>query len=112
MVTIDKTEFGYIVVDGKRYDHDVIITPTKVVEARTKTRHEIGVEEFLAMLKEKPEIIVIGTGQYGKMSVSQSFTGRARLRRIETIIETTPQAIERFNSLTGKKVVAYMHVTC
>ncbi len=112
MATIDKTEFGHIVVDGKRYDHDVIITPTKVTESRTKARHEIGVEEFLTMFKEKPEIIIIGTGQHGEMKVSQSFTGRARLRRIETIIETTPQAMERFNSLTGKKVVAYMHVTC
>lgn len=112
---IDSTRFGSIAIDGKAYDHDVIITwEGKVKEARTQTRHLIAKKEFFDLLFERPDVIVVGTGQYGDVEVSAEVSKFARKKKIKLIALSTPEAVRKFNELvrTGKKVVAYMHVTC
>jgi hypothetical protein len=41
MMEINSTTFGSIVINGKKYEHDVIITRGKIQEARTQVRHLI-----------------------------------------------------------------------
>ncbi|MEM5869615.1 MAG: MTH938/NDUFAF3 family protein [Candidatus Aenigmatarchaeota archaeon] len=112
---IDSTDFGYIIVEGKKYEHDVLVSYRgKVSKVQLQTRHLISKKEFSDFLKEAPEIIVIGNGQYGACEVSEEFLNLAKEKGIEVIIKETPEAISYFNEFlkAGKKVVAYMHVTC
>lgn len=111
---IDSTEFGSITIEGKRYSHDVVVSyKGKIEKGWLQTRHLINEKEFLEFLKEDPEVIVIGNGQYGACEVSNNFKKLAEDKGIEVIISKTPEAIEKFNELVkAKKVVAYFHTTC
>jgi|YelNatPaOPRAMG01_1025707.scaffolds.fasta_scaffold291555_2 hypothetical protein len=115
MPVVGPTEFGHIFVDGKKYEHDVIIDYTgRVEKGWLKTRHLVDKEEFKQLSKSNPEVILIGNGQYGDCEVSDEFVELAESKGIEVIIKETKEAVEKFNELVknGKKVVAYMHVTC
>ena len=112
---IDSTEFGSITIDGKKYEYDVVVSyDGKIRKGWLQTRHLIDKKEFSDFVKEKPEIIIIGNGQYGDCGVSDDFVKLAEEKGIEVIIKETPDAIKKFNELveTGKKVIAYIHVTC
>jgi hypothetical protein len=112
---IDSTSFGSITINGKEFRHDVIVSWNgEIKEWTLRTRHFIGKEEFASFAKDNPEVIVIGNGQYGACEVSEDFIKLAEEKGIELIIEETPCALKKFNELieNGKKVLAYMHVTC
>lgn len=112
---IDSTEFGSITVNGKKYEHDIVIDyKGNVKKGWLQTRHLVAEKEFFDFVKEDPEIILIGNGQYGSAEVSDEFVRLAEEKGVEVIIKETPDAIKKFNELieTGKKVVAYIHVTC
>jgi hypothetical protein len=112
---IDSTTFGSIKIEGKEYKHDVIVNwKGEVKKGWLQTRHLVNKKEFFDLAKENPEVIVIGNGQYGACEVSEDFIKLAKEKGIELVIEDTSHAIQKFNELAkkGKKVVAYMHVTC
>lgn len=112
---IDSTEFGSIIVDGKKYEHDIVIDyKGNVKKGWLQTRHLVAEKEFSDFLKEYPEIIIIGNGQHGEVEVSDEFIRLAEEKGIEVIIKETPKAIKKFNELikAGKKVIVYIHVTC
>lgn len=115
MVVIDSTSFGSITIDEKKYDYDVIVTwQGKIKEGMTETRHLISEQEFLKLIFERPDVIVIGTGHGRCLNVSSKVLRFAKEKRVETVILPTPQAADKFNELckAGKRVVAYVHVTC
>jgi hypothetical protein len=113
MVKIDSTQFGSITINGKRYDHDILITPEgKIEPLETRIRHVFSEVEFELLAKDKPEIIIIGNGQYSCLEIEEKVKNLAKKNRIELIILPTPQAIKKFNELSKRKISAYMHVTC
>ena len=112
---IDSTEFGSVTIRGKKYEHDVVINYRgEVKKGWLQTRHLIDKKEFFGFLEENPDVILVGSGQYGDCEVSDDFVKLAEEKGIEVIIKDTPEAIKKFNELlkAGKKVVAYIHVTC
>lgn len=112
---ISSTKFGSITIDGRAYEHDVIVTwDGKVKAAETETRHLIGEEELSKLILERPEIIVIGTGQSGCMEIAPEVAAFAEKKKLKVIGKPTPQAVKEFNELVraGRRAVAYMHVTC
>ena len=68
-------------------------------------------EEIKLILKGKPKILVIGTGQWGRLRVTDDALKLAARRKVKVIQLRTPEAIKRFNELHGKKA-ALVHVTC
>jgi len=114
-VMINSTEFGSITINNKRYDNDVVISYKDIIrEGRIQSRHLISKKDLDILLVEKPDVIVIGTGQDGCLQISSDALNFAQNKRIEVIKSTTPEAIKKFNQLyaSGRKVVSYMHVTC
>ncbi len=114
MVEVNSFQFGSIVIDGKAYSSDVIVTyKGKVKEAKTKLRHLLK-DELFELLFERPEIVLIGTGEDGLMKVSEDAKAFAVERKIEVLALPTLEAVAKFNELVkaGKAVVAYFHVTC
>jgi len=120
MPHIDSTQFGEITIDGKKYNQVLIIGDLAAERDYEKlkglfgTSHKIGDWEIEELLKENPEIIVVGSGQNGAMEIDGEFFEEMKKKGIEVIAETTPKAIEIFNAKIkeGKRINALIHTTC
>lgn len=113
MVTISFDRFGELVVDGKVYYSDMIVWWDGELEFVTKN-HMLGMETFAMMLRKKPEIIVVGTGQQGCVRISDEVRHRARDKKIRVFEGKSDSAAKMFSDLAvaGKRVVAFIHTTC
>lgn len=115
-------------IDNKKY-HQVLIIGDEVEERDYKklekmfgSSHEIGDWEIEKLLSNNPEIIIIGTGQTGAMTLDKEtikkFSARGGSAQggkdIEIIVDITPQIIEIFNEKIkqGVKTNALIHTTC
>jgi len=115
MVLIDSTEFGSITIDGKTYHADVIIFwDGEIKEVRTFIRHLFGNNEFKELIKNNPEVIVIGTGDSGFLRVSDEVRMLCKQKNVELVEAISKKAIEKFNEniKRGKGVIGFIHVTC
>ena len=115
MVQIDSTKFGEITIDGETHHLDVFVFWTgEVIERETVQRHLFSTKEFSFLFRRRPEIIIVGTGQYGGLGIAGDVTEFASENDIWLITMETPKAIHRFNELVKakRKVAAFMHVTC
>ncbi|WP_456435992.1 Mth938-like domain-containing protein [Methanopyrus sp.] len=119
------TGFGWVEYGGERYNYDVYVTTEGKVHRREKglsrskfgTSHNLAADELRRLLElcdEEPEIIVVGTGQSGVLSVTDEAREFCEERGMELVEAPTPEAIERYNELKdeGKKVAAVIHTTC
>jgi hypothetical protein len=70
MANINSSSFGSITVDNVNYSHDIYILPSGKVEKR-EYGHTFSKEQVEHLLKENPEIIVIGKGTSGYASLSR-----------------------------------------
>lgn len=115
MTHIDKTEFGGITIDGKTYNEDVKILPSGKILKRwgPKDSHALCAEEFNEILKEKekPEVIVIGTGTSGLAKLEPEARAEIKKHNIKIIEARTPEAIKIFNEIKKRKAGLF-HLTC
>ena len=113
IIALDATSFGSITISGKKYDHDVYVFWDGTVERRVGD-HMVPVRQMEYIIKKKPEIIIIGTGQFGMVHVPSESEKLAKEQNIEVVKALTPQAIGVFNEAMkqGKRVSAIIHVTC
>ncbi len=114
MPYIDSYEFGRIVIDGRKYTQDVIISGDKIRDKWwRKEGHMLHKEDIGEILDEEPEVLIIGTGAYGVMKVSGEVTELLESRGIEFRIEKTGDACRLYNEISKEKnVVAALHLTC
>jgi hypothetical protein len=112
---IDSYGFGRIVIDGKKYTSDVIIFPNQVMSDWWREEgHRLHVNDLDEVLKEKVDVLVVGTGYLGLMKVLTETEELMKREGVELIIQPTKEAWKTYNSLakSGKKVVAAFHLTC
>jgi len=65
------------------------------------------------VLKENPEVVVIGKGTSGMASLSDDSKALLEERGIEIIEADTPEIGDKFNEISKtKRVAAIIHVTC
>ncbi len=122
---IEDTSFGEIIVDGEKYDHDIVISPSQIerrkkwitknkhVTSHTLTREEM--EEYLKNIEvDRVEIAIIGTGQYGKLGLLEDTRELLEEKEIEPVERKTPEAAKRFNESEKprEKKLGIFHVTC
>jgi hypothetical protein len=101
-----------MVIRGRKFDHDLVLTWKGEVFPRKK-QHEVTADEFDKILEHSPEIIIIGTGTGGAMKVSPTLHLRAKINGAEVIEAPTPQAVEEFNKqIKNKKTIGLFHLTC
>jgi len=116
---IDATEFGAIIVDGKTYEHDVIIRLSGKVEKRRKrlskaqygTSHVISKAEAKFVLEKGCDLLVVGAGQDGNVRLSPEASAYFAKKHCRVVLQRTPDAILAFNRSRDRKI-ALMHVTC
>ena len=110
---INSYDFGRIVINGKRYNTDLIVFSGKVRGWWRKEGHRLHVEDLKDVLEAKPEVLVVGTGHSGMMTVPPETRKRIESEGIELITQRTAEACKTFNSLIkSRKVVATLHLTC
>ena len=111
---IDSYVFGGITIDGEAYGQDVIIRPDGVKpDWWRKKGHSLHPEDLSSAIEADPEIVVIGCGSSGVLSVPEETRKWLTEKGIELIDLPTRAACERYNELSGKsRVVAGLHLTC
>ncbi len=111
---IDSYEFGRIVVDGQTFTNDIILLPDRIQDSWWRLEgHRLQVPDVAVVLTAKPEVLIVGQGQPGKMQVDPALARHLQESRIELIELPTAQACTTFNALAGKRrVAAALHLTC
>ena len=112
---ITEYTFGRITINGETYQTDVIITPQDVKDNwRRKVGHNLAIEDLADVMTTKPEIVIIGSGYYGRMRIPQATRDYLEEQGIQLVVAKTAEAIDRFNHLQQEcaRIVAGLHLTC
>jgi hypothetical protein len=110
--------FGVIEVEGRRYQHDVVIE-AGVVRKRRKRPSKPFRDDFghtpLSVLEDLPwsgDQLVIGTGATGRLPVMDEFVAEAGRRGVRLTILPTAEACRLLAARPAERVFAILHVTC
>jgi hypothetical protein len=112
---IEKYSFGQILISGKKYNSDLIIFADHIYDNWwRKEGHNLCIDDVKEIINKKPDILIIGTGFYGLMKVSEDLIKYIKSAGIEQIIiKKTRDACEEYNKLyKNKNIIAAFHLTC
>ena len=117
--SIDQTTFGSITIEGTDFEHDVIIRLGGQVKKRKKklskaiygTSHIVSLAEAKHVYEKGTKRLIIGTGQYGNVTLSEEAAGYFTHKQCQVELLPTPQAIQIWNEAHGS-VLGLFHVTC
>ncbi len=116
---IESTTFGAITIDGKTYEHDVVIRLSGEVVKRKKklskklygTSHVLSEDEAKFLFEKGCDQVVIGSGQMGNVHLSPEAEAYFERKGCEILLKPTPEAIRMFNRSRAKRIGLF-HVTC
>ena len=112
---IENNTFGSIQIDGKTYTTDVLIYPDGRVADGWWRRHghQLTLEDLENVIASEPELIVIGTGVYGRMQPDLGLEKALQKHGIDLVIDITGEAIHHFNRLhKTRRIGGGFHLTC
>ena len=117
LMHVEEFRFGLIRIDGRDYEHDVVIARGRV-RKRKKKRSRVFRGQFghtpLSLEEKIPwrcARLIVGTGAHGRLPVMEEVKREANLRGVTLAILPTPDAIEELNR-ANEKAHAILHVTC
>jgi hypothetical protein len=109
--------FGSIEVDGKTYEHDLVVDRRRLRKRRKGPskpfRQEYG-HTPLSLAEDIPwncTRLVIGTGANGALPVMDDVAEEAKRRGVQLVVLPTSRALEELQG-AGKDTNAILHVTC
>ena len=116
---IESTTFGTITIDGKTYEHDVIIRLSGEVIKRKKklskkyygTSHVLSKDEAKFVFEKGCEQIILGSGQEGNVRLSPEAEAYFAKKGCQVLLQPTPEAIHVFNRSHAKRIGLF-HLTC
>jgi hypothetical protein len=116
---LDATGFGWLDIDGERYEHDVLIRLDGRIRKRRKklskqvygTSHTVSLEEAEHVYEKGARLLVLGTGQHDSVRLSPEAEAYFERHRCEVCLVPTPDAIARWNTAPGS-TIGLFHVTC
>ena len=112
---IDHYKFGEIVIDGQAYNRDLLILADRVAAGWWREEgHKLALADLDEVLADPPQVLVVGTGRYGRMSVPPETQQALAARDVELVTQPTKAACQTYNDLAsaGRRVVAALHLTC
>src|SRR6266496_5297167 len=109
---IERTTFGTITIDGKTYEHDVIIRLSGEVARRKKklskkyygTSHVLSKDEAKFVFEDGCEQLILGSGQMGNVHLSPEAEAYFAKKGCAVLLQPTPEAIHTFNDSRAKKI--------
>ena len=116
---IDAAAFGSISIEGREIGNDVILRLDGSIQKRKKklskkicgTSHTISREEIGFIFEKGAELLIIGTGHYGRVALSDEARSYLKKRGCRVKLKATPEAIHAWNK-ADEKTIALFHVTC
>ena len=116
---IEDTNFGSITIEGKTFNYDVIIRISGDVEKRKKklsksvygSSHTISAGEAAYIYENDAEKMILGSGQYGMVSLSEEASEFFKERGCQVEILPTPVAIDAWNQ-SDEGTIGLFHITC
>lgn len=112
---ISEYKFGKIVIENKTYTSDVIISPEQVIDSwQRKQGHNLDITDLDDIVNAKPDVLIIGTGYYGRMWVPDETRRYLGEQGIKVRQAKTGDAVSEFNALQKEcaRIVAALHLTC
>ena len=112
---ITRYRFGEIEIDGRTYTADMIITPERVVDTWwRKQSHSLEAADLAEVMTARPEILIVGTGYYGRMTIPDETRRYLQAQRVRLRAAHTGKAVQEFNRLQrdSARIVAALHLTC
>jgi len=116
-VRFEEFAFGSIQIDGTSRDYDVVIDRGEIRKRKKKRSKQFRDTYGHTPVSTEEEIpwkcrrLVIGTGAYGKLPVTEELKREAQHRKVELVILPTVDAIEVLKR-NPEATNAILHVTC
>jgi len=110
--------FGEIEIDGRRYDHDVVIDRGRIAKRRKKAskpyRGQFGHTPLSAgeAIPWGGPRLIVGTGASGALPIMPEVWREARRRHVEIVAVPTEQALALLAETAPTEARAVLHVTC
>jgi hypothetical protein len=116
---IDQTQFGSVTIEGKVFEHDVIIRLGGKVAKRKKrlskavygTSHIISLAEARHVHQKGAVRLIIGAGQFGTVALPDEAAAYFKRNDCQVELLPTPAAIQAWNA-AARAVIGLLHVTC
>ena len=116
---IEGTTFGNITIDGRTYEHDVVIRLSGEIVKRKKklskkyygTSHVLSKDEAKFVFEKGCEQLIVGSGQMGNVQLSSEAAAYFAKKGCKVVLRPTPDAVRMFNTSHAKKIGLF-HVTC
>jgi hypothetical protein len=111
---IENYEFSVIVIDGQTYRTDLLIWPGHLkTDWWRRESHLLELADVLEALAAAPQVLVVGTGAYGRMEVEPALAAYLKEQGIDLVAQPTREACQSINELSGKRrLAAALHLTC
>ena len=110
--------FGELEIDGRRYDHDVVIDGGKIrqrVKKASKAYREAYGHTPLSLQEKLPwggRPPIVGTGMYGRLPVMPEVVQEAARRKVDLVVVPTEEACRLLADCKDQDVHAVLHATC
>jgi len=110
--------FGQLEIDGRLYDHDVLIDRGRINKRKkgpSKPYRDRYGHTPLSVAETIPwsgPRLIIGTGAQGQLPVMPEVFDEARELGVEIIAEPTAAACKRLAGMRDDEIRAILHVTC
>jgi len=115
LVKITDYSFGRVKVGNELYTNDIILYRGEVTSWWREDGHVVKLKDIEQIMANKPSYIVIGTGYYGAMKVSDEVVRKSDELGINLIIRKSEEACNSYNNLIDQgyeDVVLAIHLTC
>lgn len=108
---IDSIKVGEIIYNDQKFK-DLKIINKKPQEWTWKKDHTVTLEDIQDML-EDIDILVIGTGQEGRITIEKEVLKACAEKHIHIHVHKTPTAVRIYNEIEGHHTTgAIIHSTC
>ena len=114
-----KAEFGWMKVNGVKYEKDIVIHSDGTITKREKKKSKdlksiyghtpLSERELEFLSQEKFEVLYIGTGHEAALPITPK--ALQVLKKYNALILPTPEVIGKIEQ-EQRKFVAIIHVTC
>ena len=112
---IEDYGFGSMTVKGENHRNDLKIVDNEIVGNWWRREgHALYAEDIDDILYSPVDVLVVGTGAYGHMRVTDEAAKAIKGQGIALVAVPTKEAVTIFNTLhgQGKKVAGAFHLTC
>ncbi len=110
--------FGKMTIGSRSFSSDLIIFPDGRIRDNwyRRTGHLLEMADLKSLVDEKPNLIITGTGAYGRMTLAPGLETELDSLGIEIRAMATPEAVTLYNKMiqdaSSLRISACFHLTC